>query len=49
RQAKYGPCNENHGIRVPTPEQYLTPLQQKEVCIRHLRARLRENTERLQH
>uniref|UniRef100_A0A3Q2R4G7 Syntaphilin a n=1 Tax=Fundulus heteroclitus TaxID=8078 RepID=A0A3Q2R4G7_FUNHE len=33
----------------PAPEQYLTPLQQKEVCIRHLRARLRENVERLQH
>ncbi|XP_014002113.2 syntaphilin [Salmo salar] len=33
----------------PTPEQYLTPLQQKEVCIRHLRARLRENVEILQH
>lgn len=49
RQAKYGPCNDNHGIRPPTPEQYLTPLQQKEVCIRHLRARLRENVERLQH
>ncbi|CAL1606706.1 unnamed protein product [Knipowitschia caucasica] len=49
RQAKYNPCNDNHGIRVPTPEQYLTPLQQKEVCIRHLRARLREHTERLQH
>lgn len=49
RQAKYAPCNENHGIRPPTPEQYLTPLQQKEVCIRHLRARLRENVERLQH
>ncbi|KAK7877899.1 hypothetical protein WMY93_031428 [Mugilogobius chulae] len=48
RQAKYGSCNVNHGIRAPTPEQYLTPLQQKEVCIRHLRARLRENTERLQ-
>ncbi|KAJ8412312.1 hypothetical protein AAFF_G00145790 [Aldrovandia affinis] len=27
---------------------YLTPLQQKEVCIRHLRARLRENLEYLQ-
>uniref|UniRef100_A0A8C6WKM0 Syntaphilin a n=1 Tax=Neogobius melanostomus TaxID=47308 RepID=A0A8C6WKM0_9GOBI len=49
RQAKYASCNENHGIRLPTPEQYLTPLQQKEVCIRHLRARLRDNVERLQH
>ncbi|XP_072305106.1 syntaphilin [Eucyclogobius newberryi] len=48
RQVKYGPCNVNHGIRAPTPEQYLTPLQQKEVCIRHLRTRLREHTERLQ-
>ncbi|MCJ8735301.1 hypothetical protein PDJAM_G00245250 [Pangasius djambal] len=48
RQAKYGGCSENHGIRPPAPEQYLTPLQQKEVCIRHLRARLKENVERLQ-
>uniref|UniRef100_A0A3Q1EI15 Syntaphilin a n=1 Tax=Acanthochromis polyacanthus TaxID=80966 RepID=A0A3Q1EI15_9TELE len=49
RQAKHTTCSDNHGIRPPTPEQYLTPLQQKEVCIRHLRARLRENVERLQH
>ncbi|XP_051964265.1 syntaphilin-like isoform X2 [Xyrauchen texanus] len=48
RQVKYEACGENHGIRPPTPEQYLTPLQQKEVCIRHLRARLKENVERLQ-
>uniref|UniRef100_A0AAQ4S5P8 Syntaphilin a n=1 Tax=Gasterosteus aculeatus aculeatus TaxID=481459 RepID=A0AAQ4S5P8_GASAC len=49
RQAKHAGCSDNHGIRTPTPEQYLTPLQQKEVCIRHLRARLRDNVERLQH
>ncbi|KAL1020978.1 hypothetical protein UPYG_G00007140 [Umbra pygmaea] len=49
RQMKHATCSDNHGIRPPTPEQYLTPLQQKEVCIRHLRARLRENVERLQH
>ncbi|XP_072222971.1 syntaphilin [Leuresthes tenuis] len=49
RQAKHTACGDNHGIRPPTPDQYLTPLQQKEVCIRHLRARLRENVERLQH
>ncbi|XP_046897044.1 syntaphilin [Hypomesus transpacificus] len=49
RQAKQTTCSDNHGIRPPTPEQYLTPLQQKEVCIRHLRARLRENVDRLQH
>ncbi|XP_056279823.1 syntaphilin isoform X2 [Pseudoliparis swirei] len=49
RQAKQTACSDNHGIRPPTPEQYLTPLQQKEVCIRHLRSRLRDNVERLQH
>ncbi|CAF93878.1 unnamed protein product, partial [Tetraodon nigroviridis] len=49
RQAKHSACGDNHGIRAPPPEQYLTPLQQKEVCIRHLRARLRDNVERLQH
>ncbi|CAL8367235.1 unnamed protein product [Lota lota] len=49
RQTKQAACSDNHGIRPPTPEQYLTPLQQKEVCIRHLRARLRDNIERLQH
>ncbi|XP_077369441.1 syntaphilin [Festucalex cinctus] len=49
RQAKHAVCSDNHGIKPPTPEQYLTPLQQKEVCIRHLRARLRDNVERLQH
>ncbi|XP_063065513.1 syntaphilin [Engraulis encrasicolus] len=48
RQVKHSTCSDNHGIRPPAPEQYLTPLQQKEVCIRHLRARLRENVERLQ-
>ncbi|KAG5835966.1 hypothetical protein ANANG_G00249610 [Anguilla anguilla] len=48
RNVKYTSCGDNHGIRPPPPEQYLTPLQQKEVCIRHLRARLKENMERLQ-
>ncbi|XP_073463455.1 syntaphilin isoform X2 [Aquarana catesbeiana] len=45
RSNKYSLCSENHGIKPPTPEQYLTPLQQKEVCIRHLRARLRDMQE----
>ncbi|XP_068198278.1 syntaphilin [Antennarius striatus] len=49
RQTKPTACSDNHGIRPPTPDQYLTPLQQKEVCIRHLRARLRDNVERLHH
>ncbi|XP_056098245.1 syntaphilin isoform X5 [Rhinichthys klamathensis goyatoka] len=48
RHMKYTACNDNHGIRPPPPEQYLTPLQQKEVCIRHLRARLKETIDRLQ-
>ncbi|XP_029105733.1 syntaphilin isoform X4 [Scleropages formosus] len=48
RQVKYASCTDNHGIRPPPPEQYLTPLQQKEVCIRHLRARLKDTIDRLQ-
>uniref|UniRef100_G3NKH6 Syntaphilin b n=1 Tax=Gasterosteus aculeatus TaxID=69293 RepID=G3NKH6_GASAC len=47
RHQKYS-CTDNHGIRPPPPEQYLTPLQQKEVCIRHLRARLKETINTLQ-
>ncbi|XP_063735684.1 syntaphilin [Eleginops maclovinus] len=48
RHPKYTSCTDNHGIRPPPPEQYLTPLQQKEVCIRHLRARLKETINTLQ-
>ncbi|KAM9855173.1 syntaphilin [Aulostomus maculatus] len=48
RNQKYTSCTDNHGIRPPPPEQYLTPLQQKEVCIRHLRARLKETINTLQ-
>ncbi|XP_069099403.1 syntaphilin isoform X2 [Pleurodeles waltl] len=48
RPVKYNLCSENHGIKPPTPEQYLTPLQQKEVCIRHLKARLKDTMDRLQ-
>ncbi|XP_014055643.1 syntabulin isoform X1 [Salmo salar] len=39
---RYHTCGDNHGLRPPNPEQYLTPLQQKEVAIRHLRSKLRE-------
>lgn len=39
----YHSCGDNHGIRPPNPEQYLTPLQQKEVAIRHLRTKLLES------
>lgn len=45
---RYTTCTDNHGIRPPPPEQYLTPLQQKEVCIRHLRARLKDTVNTLQ-
>lgn len=45
---RFTSCTDNHGIRPPPPEQYLTPLQQKEVCIRHLRARLKDTVDTLQ-
>uniref|UniRef100_A0A8C6WHD7 Syntaphilin b n=1 Tax=Neogobius melanostomus TaxID=47308 RepID=A0A8C6WHD7_9GOBI len=48
RRQKLKSCTENHGIRPPPPEQYLTPLQQKEVCIRHLKSKLRETIDTLQ-
>ncbi|XP_028905402.1 syntaphilin [Ornithorhynchus anatinus] len=48
RALRYTLCSDNHGVRAPAPEQYLTPLQQKEVSIRHLRARLRDAHDRLQ-
>ncbi|XP_070401057.1 syntaphilin isoform X2 [Nothobranchius furzeri] len=48
RRQKSASCTDNHGIRPPPPEQYLTPLQQKEVCIRHLRAKLKETINTLQ-
>ncbi|KAM3613473.1 uncharacterized protein V6R79_000265 [Siganus canaliculatus] len=40
---RYHSCGDNHGIRPPNPEQYLTPLQQKEVAIRHLKTKLVES------
>ncbi|TNN60615.1 Syntabulin [Liparis tanakae] len=42
---RFHSCGDNHGIRPPNPEQYLTPLQQKEVAIRHLKTKLLEETE----
>ncbi|XP_008275830.1 syntabulin isoform X2 [Stegastes partitus] len=44
---RYHSCGDNHGIRPPNPEQYLTPLQQKEVTIRHLRTKLLESENRV--
>ncbi|XP_048214350.1 syntabulin isoform X2 [Perognathus longimembris pacificus] len=47
RSGRYMSCGENHGVRPPNPEQYLTPLQQKEVTVRHLKTRLKESERRL--
>ncbi|XP_061772391.1 syntabulin isoform X2 [Nerophis ophidion] len=43
----YPYCGDNHGIRPPNPEQYLTPLQRKEVSIRHLKTKLLESENRM--
>ncbi|XP_066481664.1 syntabulin isoform X2 [Tiliqua scincoides] len=48
RSARYTSCGENHGVKPPSPEQYLTPLQQKEVTVRHLKTKLKESESRLQ-
>ncbi|XP_068381566.1 syntabulin isoform X5 [Eschrichtius robustus] len=47
RSGRYMSCGENHGVKPPNPEQYLTPLQQKEVTVRHLKTRLKESERRL--
>ncbi|XP_034553569.1 syntabulin-like isoform X2 [Notolabrus celidotus] len=44
---RYHSCGDNHGIRPPNPEEYLTPLQQKEVSIRHLKTKLMESENRV--
>ncbi|XP_056378590.1 syntabulin isoform X2 [Hyla sarda] len=48
RTMRYASCGDNHGIKPPSPEQYLTPLQQKEVSIRHLKAKLKESQSTLE-
>ncbi|XP_072007410.1 syntabulin isoform X2 [Engystomops pustulosus] len=48
RNTRYTSCGDNHGIKPPSPEQYLTPLQQKEVSIRHLKAKLKESQSTLE-
>ncbi|KAJ8288373.1 hypothetical protein COCON_G00010320 [Conger conger] len=45
--SRYHSCGDNHGIKAPNPEQYLTPLQQKEVTIRHLKSKLKESESRV--
>ncbi|NXD05850.1 SYBU protein, partial [Nothocercus nigrocapillus] len=47
RSGRYMSCGENHGVKAPSPEQYLTPLQQKEVTVRHLKTKLKESESKL--
>ncbi|KAF1486873.1 Syntabulin, partial [Megadyptes antipodes antipodes] len=43
RSGRYNSCSDNQSIKLQNPEQYLTPLQQKEVRIRHLKTKLKES------
>ncbi|XP_010158535.1 PREDICTED: syntabulin, partial [Eurypyga helias] len=47
RSGRYNSCSDSHSIKPQNPEQYLTPLQQKEVTIRHLKTRLKESDSKL--
>uniref|UniRef100_A0A8C3BPL2 Syntabulin n=1 Tax=Cairina moschata TaxID=8855 RepID=A0A8C3BPL2_CAIMO len=47
RSGRYLSCGENRGIKPVNPEQYLTPLQQKEVTVRHLKTKLKESESKL--
>ncbi|NWR64057.1 SYBU protein, partial [Bucorvus abyssinicus] len=47
RSGRYSSCGDNHSIKPPNPEQYLTPLQQKEVTVRHLKTKLKESESKL--
>ncbi|KAF1601582.1 Syntabulin, partial [Eudyptes chrysolophus] len=43
RSGRYNSCSDNQSIKLQNPERYLTPLQQKEVTIRHLKTKLKES------
>ncbi|XP_041891635.1 syntabulin isoform X2 [Corvus kubaryi] len=47
RSGRYNSCGDNHSIKPQNPEQYLTPLQQKEVAVRHLKTKLKESESKL--
>ncbi|NXT88759.1 SYBU protein, partial [Anhinga rufa] len=47
RSGRYVSCGDNHSIKPQNPEQYLTPLQQKEVTVRHLKTKLKESESKL--
>ncbi|KFQ48410.1 Syntabulin, partial [Nestor notabilis] len=40
-------CGDNYNGKPQNPEQYLTPLQQKEVTVRHLKTKLKESESKL--
>ncbi|NXG49307.1 SYBU protein, partial [Psilopogon haemacephalus] len=46
RSGRYNSCD-NHSVKLQNPEQYLTPLQQKEVTVRHLKTKLKESESKL--
>ncbi|XP_064298284.1 syntabulin isoform X3 [Phalacrocorax carbo] len=47
RSGRYNSCGDNHSTKLQNPEQYLTPLQQKEVTVRHLKTKLKESESKL--
>ncbi|NXX61045.1 SYBU protein, partial [Scopus umbretta] len=47
RSGRYTHSCDNHSIKLQNPEQYLTPLQQKEVTVRHLKTKLKESESKL--
>ncbi|GAB0181813.1 syntabulin [Grus japonensis] len=47
RSGRYISCGDNHSIKPQNPEQYLTPLQQKEVTVQHLKTKLKESESKL--
>ncbi|XP_064010239.1 syntabulin [Pogoniulus pusillus] len=46
RSGRYNSCD-SHSMKPQNPEQYLTPLQQKEVTVRHLKTKLKESESKL--
>lgn len=47
RSGRYLTCVDHHSAKPQNPEQYLTPLQQKEVTVRHLKTKLKESQSKL--
>ncbi|NXT82485.1 SYBU protein, partial [Zapornia atra] len=47
RSGRYTSCGDSHSLKPQNPEQYLTPLQQKEVTVRHLKTKLKESESKL--